>query len=43
MYGLRHWLIDTFRLEDENDYQNARFSKRMNDQSTTHYPHTAGK
>ena len=21
MYGLRHWLIETFRLEDENDYQ----------------------
>ena len=20
MYGLRHWLIETFRLEDENAY-----------------------
>ena len=21
MYGLRDWLIETFRLEDENDYE----------------------
>ena len=21
MYGLRHWLIETFRLKGENDYQ----------------------
>ena len=21
MYGLRHWLIETFRLEDENDHE----------------------
>ena len=21
MYGLRHWLIETFRQEDENEYE----------------------